>query len=222
MALRNVAPWERQAGLASTPRLLISLALVLALNVIPAHALDFVAFESGPVRPMALSPDGGLLYAVNTPDNRLEILRVSDAGTLAHVASVAVGLEPVAVAVHNAAEVWVVNHVSDSVSVVNVEALEAREPGVPFVTRTLLVGDEPRDIVFAQGRAFITTAHRGQQRTDPSLAEVPGAGDPELHTPGIGRADVWVFRRRTARSGGSAALRSRSSNSSAIRPAHSR
>ena len=193
MALRNVAPWERQAGLASTPRLLISLALVLALNVTPAHALDFVAFESGPVRPMALSPDGGLLYAVNTPDNRLEILRVSDAGTLAHVASVAVGLEPVAVAVHNAAEVWVVNHVSDSVSVVNVEALEAREPGVPFVTRTLLVGDEPRDIVFAQGRAFITTAHRGQQRTDPSLAEVPGAGDPELHTPGIGRADVWVF-----------------------------
>ena len=142
---------------------------------------------------MALSPDGGLLYAVNTPDNRLEILRVSDAGTLAHVASVAVGLEPVAVAEYNGAEVWVVNHVSDSVSVVNVEALAAPDPGVPFVARTLLVGDEPRDIVFAQGRAFITTAHRGQQRTDPSLAEVPGAGDPELHTPGIGRADVWVF-----------------------------
>jgi hypothetical protein len=30
----------------------------------------------------------------------------------------------------------------------------------------LLVGDEPNDIVFARGdRAFITTAHRGQQRT---------------------------------------------------------
>ena len=33
--------------------------------------------------------------------------------------------------------------------------------------RTLLVGDEPRDIVFAGAgstRAFITTAHRGQNR----------------------------------------------------------
>src|SRR5262249_31009166 len=42
-------------------------------------------------------------------------------------------------------------------------------------------------------RAFITTAHRGQQRTDPSIANVPGAGDPKLTTPGVGRADVWIF-----------------------------
>jgi DNA-binding beta-propeller fold protein YncE len=42
-------------------------------------------------------------------------------------------------------------------------------------------------------RAFITTAHRGQQRTDPSIADVPGAGDSQLTTPGVGRADVWVF-----------------------------
>ena len=52
--------------------------------------------------------------------------------------------------------------------------------------RTLLVGDEPRDIVFAGtggNRAFITTAHRGQNRP----------GDPQLTTPGVGRADVWVF-----------------------------
>ena len=64
------------------------------------------------------------------------------------------------------------------------------------MTRTLLVGDEPRDIVFAGtagSRAFITTAHRGQQRTDPSIASVPGAGDPQLTTAGVGRADVWVF-----------------------------
>ncbi|MEI9974843.1 MAG: hypothetical protein WDO73_24005 [Ignavibacteriota bacterium] len=67
--------------------------------------------------------------------------------------------------------------------------------GTPHVSRTLLVGDEPRDIVFAgsPARAFITTAHRGQQRSDPSIATVPGAGDPQLTTPGIPRADVWVF-----------------------------
>ena len=105
-----------------------------------------------------------------------------------HAASVPVGLEPVAVAVRDVAEVWVVNHLSDSISIVNTQALaetEATEPGVPFVTRTLLVGDEPRDIVFAQGRAFITTAHRGQQRTHPSIADVPGAGDPNCTPQGL-------------------------------------
>ena len=66
----------------------------------------------------------------------------------------------------------------------------------PRVIRTLLVGDEPRDIVFAgpqRSRAFITAAHRGQHRTDRSLRTAPGAGDPQLTTPGIPRADVWVF-----------------------------
>src|SRR5207237_8984993 len=66
------------------------------------------------------------------------------------------------------------------------------------VIRTLLVGDEPRDVVFAgtgRNRAFITTAHRGQQRSAQELTNlsVPGAGDPQLITPGVGRADVWVF-----------------------------
>lgn len=146
-------------------------------------------FESGPVRPLALSADGTRLFMANTGAGTLDILSVSASG-LALVASVDVGLEPVAVAVRNAGEVWVVNHLSDSISVVDVASTPAR------VVRTLLVGDEPRDIVFAganRQRAFITTAHRGQQRSNPTLAAVPGAGDPQLTTAGVGRADVWVF-----------------------------
>jgi len=148
---------------------------------------SFVEFESGQVRPIALSPDGTRLFAVNTPNNTLEIFTVTNTG-LSFSARVPVGLEPVAVAARSNTEVWVVNHLSDSVSIVTTT-------GTPHVTRTLLVGDEPRDIVFAgtAGSAFITTAHRGQQRTDPSLAGVPGAGDPQLTTPSVGRADVWVF-----------------------------
>ncbi|MFO0689361.1 MAG: SMP-30/gluconolactonase/LRE family protein [Myxococcota bacterium] len=152
-----------------------------------AAAPSFLAFESGAVRPMAMSADGSRLYAVNTPDGRLEVFAV-DASGLTPIRSIPVGQEPVAVAVRSATEVWVVNHLSDSVSVV--------DPTAGLVVRTLLVGDEPRDIVFAgpgNGRAFVTTAHRGQHRTDPSLAAVPGAGDPQLTTEGIGRADVWVF-----------------------------
>ena len=47
----------------------------------PATASDaFVDFESGQVRPLALSRDGQLLFAVNTPDNRLEIFAVDGPG----------------------------------------------------------------------------------------------------------------------------------------------
>jgi DNA-binding beta-propeller fold protein YncE len=164
---------------------------------------SYTLFESGQVRPLAFSPDRSMLFAVNTPDNRLEIFRVTPGG-LAHRGSIPVGLEPVAVAARNDCEVWVVNHLSDSVSVVLLErdlcgrddaerntrtdaTNGARHP-VPAgrVARTLLVGDEPRDIVFGgarRDRAFITTAHRGQN------VEF----DPQLTTPGVGRADVWVF-----------------------------
>ena len=141
---------------------------------------SYTLFESGQVRPLALSPDKSHLYAVNTPDNRLEIFRVTEKG-LQHRGSVTVGLDPVAVMARSNSEVWVVNHVSDSVSIVDV-----RQPSRPKVVKTLLVGDEPRDIVFAgpnSTRAFITTAHRGQNSPI----------DPQFTTPGVGRADVWVF-----------------------------
>jgi DNA-binding beta-propeller fold protein YncE len=138
----------------------------------------YTLFESGQVRPLAL--DGKTLYALNTPDNRLEIFK-TNGSKLTKLGSVGVGLEPVAVAVRNSSEVWVVNHLSDSISIVDV-----KNPNKAFVKRTLLVGDEPRDIVFAGSngaRAFITTAHRGQNT----------GRDPQLTTPGVGRADVWIY-----------------------------
>jgi YVTN family beta-propeller protein len=149
-------------------------------------------FESGPVRSVALSPDATHLFVTNTSNASLDIFTVAagGAGALTPAGSVYVGIDPVAVAARTNTEVWVVNQVSDSVSVIDTSTTP------PHVVRTLLVGDEPSDIVFGGPggvRAFITTAHRGQERTDPSLAAVTGAGDPQLTTPGIGRADVWVF-----------------------------
>ncbi|MFL6234116.1 MAG: beta-propeller fold lactonase family protein [Thermoanaerobaculia bacterium] len=144
---------------------------------------SYTLFESGQVRPLAMSPDRQHLFAVNTPDGRLEVFSIRQSG-LVHTASIPVGLEPVAVAARTDHEVWVVNHLSDSVSVVELDEHGGDLTGQ--VERTLLVGDEPRDIVFAgpgRKRAFITTAHRGQN--------LPF--DPQLSTPGVGRADVWVF-----------------------------
>ncbi len=155
----------------------------------PQGIVPTFTFESGPVRPLALSPDGTRLFVANTSNASLDVFSITDAG-LSPASSVLVGIDPVAVAVRTSTEVWVVNQVSDSVSIVDL----SNTP--PHVSQTLLVGDEPSDIVFggpSGNLAFIATAHRGQQRTDPSLAQVPGAGDPELTTAGVGRADVWVF-----------------------------
>src|SRR5262245_48836734 len=54
---------------------------------------SFAAFETLQVRPLALSPSGRLLFACNTPDNRLEIFRVGSGGKLKSAGSVVVGLE---------------------------------------------------------------------------------------------------------------------------------
>ena len=137
-------------------------------------------FESGPVRPLALSADGQRLYVVNGPAGCLEIYALNG-DALSLVSSVSVGLEPVSIAERTSNELWVVNHLSDSVSVVRLD-------GTPRVLRTLQVGDEPRDIIFAgnnRDRAFITAANRGQNR--------PGFTSASLTTPGSGRADVWIF-----------------------------
>src|SRR5258705_11645671 len=47
---------------------------------VPKSDNPYTLFESLQVRPLALSPDGKLLYATNTPDNRLEIFRITRHG----------------------------------------------------------------------------------------------------------------------------------------------
>ena len=84
-------------------------------------ASSFTLFESGQVRPLALSPDRHHLFVANTPDNRLELFRI-EGHRLLHTGSVPVGHEPVAVAARSDREVWVVNHRPDSVSVVALDA----------------------------------------------------------------------------------------------------
>ena len=143
---------------------------------------SYVLFESAPVRPLAWSDDGSRLLVTNTPANCLEIYAV-EADQFRLEATVMVGLDPVAVAFASAEQAWVVNHLSDSVSIVDLS-------GVPRVVKTLQVGDEPRDIVFAgpdRNRAFITAAYRGQNH--------PTFRADDLTRPGIGRADVWIYDR---------------------------
>ena len=169
----------RCSSLSSAAAVLTLASIVLSGGLAAAQGA-YQLFESGPVRPMALAPNGQKLFVVNTPDGHVDLFDVDTYGNLTPAGSVGVGLEPVAVAARNDDEIWVVNHLSDSVSIVDVS-------GTPRVVRTLLVGDEPNDIVFAGpggDRAFISAAHRGQN--SPVV-------DGDFDTPGLGRADVYVF-----------------------------
>ena len=169
----------RTPGQAVAP-LVVCLMLALGAPLASAQS-TFLTFDTLQGRPIAISPNGTRLFAINTPDNHLEIFDIDINGDLVLAGSVQVGMEPTAVAARSNDEVWVVNFLSDSVSVVDVSGAVAR------VSRTLHVGDEPSDIVFAGpggDRAFITTAHRGQNTPYP---------DGDFDTEGIGRADIWVF-----------------------------
>ncbi|HYE61149.1 MAG TPA: hypothetical protein VD997_04065 [Phycisphaerales bacterium] len=109
----------------------------------------FVNFETPHCHPLELTPDGQRLLAVNTADNSLEVFQIVS-GSLVSLGSVPVGLDPVTVRCRANGEAWVVNNISDSVSIVDVGAMR--------VTRTLKTGDEPFDVVFAgtPERAFVS------------------------------------------------------------------
>jgi YVTN family beta-propeller protein len=130
----------------------------------------FTNFETEPVRPLELSANGRYLYALNTADDRLEIFD-TQGETLRSVGETTVGLRPVALALVGT-EVWVVNHLSDSVSVVDIQ-----NPSRPRVIHSLQVGDEPRGIVVAgskHNRVFVAGSDSADPNSvPPSLPAAP-------------------------------------------------
>ena len=137
-------------------------------------ANDFVHFESGHVHPLALTPDGTRLLAVNTADDQLAVFSVTGATPLL-MAEIPVGLEPVSVAVRSNGEAWVVNQLSDDVSIVNLNTMHTR--------KTLRVGDEPNDVVFAgsPAQAYVSVSNEDVVKIyDPATlvlnATIPIAG----------------------------------------------
>ena len=108
----------------------------------------FSSFESAHVHPLDITPDGTKLLAVNTPNNDVEVFSISgNSLTLASV--IKVGLEPVTVRAFSNTQAWVVNKISNTISVVDIKnnALIA----------TLQTGSEPADVVFT-GTAGSTTS----------------------------------------------------------------
>jgi hypothetical protein len=160
-------------------------------------ATDYTLFEADPVRPVAVLEASGWVVVANTPDDFLEIFQPSRRGVRS-CARLKVGMRPVAVAVvreeRARATLWVVNHLSDSISVVELDLDNCRAE----LTRTLQVGDEPRDIVVARtrhgrARVFVATAHRGQHHPVESARLARDLIAPPAEKQARGMADVLVF-----------------------------
>jgi YVTN family beta-propeller protein len=122
------------------------------MGVFPLRAQTFLHFEARQVHPIALTPDGTRLLALNSADGRLSVFNIANAANPEPVliGEIPVGIEPVSVRARTNDEVWVVNEVSDSVSIVSLSR------GV--VTNTLRVSDEPADVIFANGKAYVSCA----------------------------------------------------------------
>ncbi|MCI0587958.1 MAG: beta-propeller fold lactonase family protein [Planctomycetes bacterium] len=157
----------------------------------------FRTYESLPVHPLRISEDGKRLYALNVPDHRLAVYSLEDPSAPRLLREIPVGLEPVSVAARTDDEVWVVNRLSDSVSVVSLSR--------GIVLETIHAKDEPADVVFAGSpeRAFVSVAGSREVRVfDPGsrrlLATIPVPGDdPRALARSEDRSRVWVAVHRS-------------------------
>ena len=156
---------------AAFPLALAALWLAAPARITPTASAQiplntFRNFESPQVHPLALTPDGTRLLALNSPNATLSVFQLTG-GAPVLTAEIPVGLEPVSVAARSNREAWVVNWLSDSVSIVDLSTGN--------VTRTIDVGDEPTDILFAgtdREMAFVCVSGGGRM----SVSGIPITG----------------------------------------------
>ncbi|HEX6183545.1 MAG TPA: DUF4214 domain-containing protein [Pyrinomonadaceae bacterium] len=153
---------------------LVSLWLTLPQRVMQTVSAQtssntFRNFESPQVHPLAITPDGTRLLAVNSPNATLSVFQLAS-GSPVLTAEIPVGMEPVSVAARSNREAWVVNWLSDSVSIVDLTTGN--------VTRTIDVGDEPTDVLFAAGgaKAFVCVSGGASISTSNPNPAVLGRG----------------------------------------------
>ncbi|MCA9727208.1 MAG: T9SS type A sorting domain-containing protein, partial [Candidatus Eisenbacteria bacterium] len=111
--------------------------------------------------------DGTHLFAIHKADSRLIVFDLTQT-IPARVQEIMVGLEPITVRQRTGNELWVVNHLSDSISILDWVTGQ--------ITATLLVGDEPSDVVFAGNpqRAFVCVSQENLVRIyDPTDLTAP-------------------------------------------------
>src|SRR5262245_27256492 len=123
-------------------------------------------FESPQADPIVLSPDGAKLYAVLTTDGRV---RVIDTASMTLMRVIDVGTDPLSLTLRpDGSELWVANHVSDSVSVISLAPGPSQYTVVETVQAVDALNlitdfDEPVGIAFANNsKAYVALSSRNQ------------------------------------------------------------
>ena len=130
-----------------------------------AHQVGYPSFCSPHARPIVLS--GGLVFVANTPADTVDVI---DAQTRRLVARVNVGIDPVSLAIRpDGKELWVSNHVSDSVSVIDIDHDSPTHLNIVATIqdfdreRKSTRFDEPMGIAFASNdKAYVALSSENQ------------------------------------------------------------
>jgi uncharacterized protein YjdB len=113
----------------------------LQVNSVPTPS--FANLEPAQTNPIRLSADGTRLFAVNTPNNSLLVYDATQPANPVLLSEIPVGVGPVSANPRTQDEIWVVNQVSNSISVVSISQ------GIVTDTIYTGAGTEPMDVVFA-------------------------------------------------------------------------
>ncbi len=155
--------------------ILLRLTIFALASATLLHAQQpYAGFEARHCHPIDLTPNGSKLLAVHAEAASLSVFDVSGPSAAPNpLAEIPVGLEPVSVRARSNDEAWVVCEVSDSIHIVSLST--------GTVTAVLRVGDEPADVVFANGKAFVSCARDNEiwvydSTTHTLLAQLPVEG----------------------------------------------
>ena len=134
-------------------------------TAMPAVAVGHPTFISPHFPPITLH--GDCVYVVNTPADTFDVI---DREIRALIARVNVGVDPVSVAVRpDGKEIWILNHISDSVSVIDIDntgptklQVIATIHAFDLTTKTTKF-DEPVGIAFASSeKAYVALSSENQ------------------------------------------------------------
>ena len=127
--------------------------LILFFSSLSLANIPYVNWENHPIHALDSSPDKTRLAVAHTADNRVQLFDISQ-GFPVKLGHVKVGLDPVSVRFRTNDELWVVNHISDSITVIDFASRR--------VITTLQTHDEPFDVVFANDQAFVSCSQVNQ------------------------------------------------------------
>jgi YVTN family beta-propeller protein len=162
-------------------------------NVSPAFATTSTRSSS-----IAITGNGNRLFSVNFVANSVTVFAVTgNGGELVKLDEVAVGREPICVAVADGQKAWVTNSASGTVSVIKRVSTGYR------VIKEIPVGDEPRGCVLNEkGTRLLVANHTDgsvsiiDTKTDRVIGTVPVGGNPAALAIDGDRVFVTLFYAR--------------------------